>query len=208
MDKHISAVIKSCFLQLHEFHRTRRLISKTAAITLANAFVHSHLDFCNSLFYGLPKYSIHRLQKIQNTTACIVTRISRFTHITPILKSLYWLPVSYRINFKICCLTHRAISLGEPYYLRSLLSNRLNSHSVRSSSFNSLIVSCFKKVYNGIRFFSYAASFLWNHLPYAIRSAPSYMSFRKKLKSSIIYLIKLFLHRFFFILTDSSALLA
>ena len=52
------------------------------------------------------------------------------------------------------------ISLGEPYYLRSLLSNRLNSHSLRSSSFNPLVVPCFKKVYNGIRSFSYAAPFL------------------------------------------------
>ena len=94
MDKHISTVIKSCFLQLRDVHRIRPLISKTAAITLTNAFVHSHLYNCNSLFYGLPKYSIHRLQKIQNTTASIVTRISRFTHITPILKSLHWLPVS------------------------------------------------------------------------------------------------------------------
>ena len=120
MDKHISAEVKSCFLQLRDFHRIRPLISKTAAIILANAFVHSHLDYCNSLFYGLPKYSIHRLQKIQNTTARIVTRISRFTHITPILKSLHWLPVSYRINFKICCLTHRAISLGETILLALL----------------------------------------------------------------------------------------
>ena len=43
-----------------------------------------------------------RFQQIQNTTARIVTRTSRFSHITPILKSLHWLPVIYRINFKIC----------------------------------------------------------------------------------------------------------
>ena len=76
MDKHISAVVKSCFLQLRDFLGIRPLISKTAAITLANAFVHSHLDYCNSLFYGLPKYYIHHLQKIQSTTARIVSRQS------------------------------------------------------------------------------------------------------------------------------------
>ena len=43
-DKHISAIVKSCFLQLRDFRRIRPLISKTAAITLANAFVHFHLD--------------------------------------------------------------------------------------------------------------------------------------------------------------------
>ena len=146
MDKHISAIVKSCFLQLRDFHRICPLISNTMAIILANAFVHSYLDYCNNLFHGLPKYSIHCLQKIQNTTASIVTRISHFTHIVPILKSLHRLPVLYSINFKICCLTHWAISLGEPYYLHSLLSNRLNSHSLRSSSFNPLVVPCFKKV--------------------------------------------------------------
>ena len=61
VDKHISAVVKLCFFQLRDFYRIRPLISKTAAITLANAFVHSHLDYYNSLFYGLPKYSIHCL---------------------------------------------------------------------------------------------------------------------------------------------------
>ena len=131
MDKHISAVVKLCFLQLRNFHCIRPLISKTAAITLANAFVYSNLEYCNSLFYGLLKYSIHRLQKIQSTTVRIVTRTSCFTHITPSLKSLHWLPVLYRINFKIC-LTHRSILLGEPYYLRSLLSNWLNFLFLRS----------------------------------------------------------------------------
>ena len=131
VDKHISAIIKPCFLRLCDFHRIRLFISKTAAIILANAFVHSHLDYCNSLFYGLPKYFIHRLQKIQSITARIVIRTSCFTYITPILKSLHWSPVLYRKKFKICCLTHWAVSLNELYYLHSLLSNRLNSHSLR-----------------------------------------------------------------------------
>ena len=67
IDKHISSITKSCFLQLRDICRIYPFISNTAAITLANAFVHSHLDFCNSLlwfsqiFYSSPtkntKYS-------------------------------------------------------------------------------------------------------------------------------------------------------
>ena len=115
IDKHISSIVKSCFLQLHDFCYIRPFISKIAVITLANASVHSHLDFCNSLFYGLPKFSIHRLQKVLNTVARIVTNSSRFLHITPTLKSLHWLPIFYRINFKICCIIYHALSLGEPF---------------------------------------------------------------------------------------------
>ena len=49
-DKHISSIVKSHFLQLHDFRHIRSFISKTAAVTPANAFIHSHQDFCNNLF--------------------------------------------------------------------------------------------------------------------------------------------------------------
>ena len=75
LDNHISSIIKSCFVQLHDFCHIRPLIYKTAAITLANSFIHSHQDYCSSLFYGLPNYSINRLQKVQNTAARIVVSI-------------------------------------------------------------------------------------------------------------------------------------
>ena len=49
MDKHNSAIVKSCFLQLRNFHQVHPFISKTTVITPANAFSHFHLDYCNSL---------------------------------------------------------------------------------------------------------------------------------------------------------------
>ena len=76
-------------MQLLDFHRIYPLISKTSTIALADSFIHSRLDYYNSLFYGLHNYSIHRLQMVQNTAARIVTRSVRLSHITPILKSLH-----------------------------------------------------------------------------------------------------------------------
>ena len=58
MDKHISSVVKTCFYQRREFCHIRSFIPKSAAIIFANAFMHSCINYCNSLFYGLPKYSI------------------------------------------------------------------------------------------------------------------------------------------------------
>ena len=176
------------FVQLRDFRRNRPLISETAAITLANSFIHSRVDYCNSLFYGLTNYSIHRLQKVQNIAARIVIRSVHSSYITPVLKSLHWLPVNYRINFKIFCTTHRALSLHEPHYVSSLFSLRFNSHSLRSSSFSPLLLTYFNKKSHGFRSSLFAAPHLWNHLPNNIRTAPTYMSFRKNLKTSLFNL--------------------
>ena len=89
VDKNISSVVKTCFLQLREFRHIQSFIPKSAAIKFANVFIHSRIDYCNSLFFGLSKYPLHHLQKVQNSVTRIVTRTSRSCHITPILKSLH-----------------------------------------------------------------------------------------------------------------------
>ena len=89
MDKHISSVVKTCFCQIREFRHNKSFIPKSAAITFANAFIHSRIDYCNSLFYDLLKYFINYLQKMQNSVAHIVTRTSRSSHITPVFKCLH-----------------------------------------------------------------------------------------------------------------------
>ena len=154
LDNHISSIIKSCFVQLCDFFRIRQLISKTAAITLANLFIHFRLDYCNSRFYSLPNYSTHRLQTVQNTDARIDTRSVFSSQITLIFKYLHWLPINYCINFKICCITYCALSSHEPHYLSSLFSLQLNSHSFRSSSFSPLFLTHFNKKSHGFRSFS------------------------------------------------------
>ena len=76
------------------------------------------------------------------------------------------------------------LSLHEPHYLSSLFSLRSNSHSLLSSSSSPLLLPYFNKKSHGFRSCSYAAPHLWNHLPNNIRTAPTYMSFRKNLKIS------------------------
>ena len=52
----------------------------------------------------------------------IVIRFPRFSHSLPLLKSLHWLPIRYRITFKICTITYQALSSGQPACLHSLTS--------------------------------------------------------------------------------------
>ena len=63
----------------------------------------------------------------------MVTKSPPFIHSVPLLRSLHWLPVKYRVHFKICLLTYRALHEEQPVYLRSLIATSLPSRSLRSS---------------------------------------------------------------------------
>ncbi|KAK0146730.1 hypothetical protein N1851_013937 [Merluccius polli] len=49
----------------------------------------------------LPQNSLKPLQMIQNSAARVLTKTKRRDHITLILKSLHWLPISHRIDFSL-----------------------------------------------------------------------------------------------------------
>ncbi len=69
---------------------------------LVHAFMTSRLDYCNALLGGCPASSINKLQIVHsNTAARVLTRSRKYDHITPILQSLHWLPIKFRISYKI-----------------------------------------------------------------------------------------------------------
>ena len=49
----------------------------------------------------MPDNVINRLQKLQNIASRTLTKNTKQCHITPILKLPHWLPVKFRIRFKI-----------------------------------------------------------------------------------------------------------
>ena len=61
----------------------------------------SRLYYFNSLVYGVPKYNISKLQRVQNTAARLITNTRKYDQITPALYNLHWLPVFYRLYFNI-----------------------------------------------------------------------------------------------------------
>ncbi|KAI4876496.1 hypothetical protein NFI96_010593, partial [Prochilodus magdalenae] len=60
----------------------------------------SRLDYCNSILAGLPLRAIRPLQFVQNAAARLIFNLPKFTHVTPLLRSLHWLPVVARIRFQ------------------------------------------------------------------------------------------------------------
>ena len=110
--KHVQNVCKGCFIQLGDFRNIRQFLTQDAAVSVANALVSSRLDYCNSLFRSLSKFNLHRLQSIQNSAARIVTNSSKFTWITPVLRTLHWLSIQFCSEFKLATLLYKFIHTG------------------------------------------------------------------------------------------------
>ncbi|KAK2180026.1 hypothetical protein NP493_461g01003 [Ridgeia piscesae] len=87
----------------------------------------------------------------------------------PLLKSLHWLPVHYRIVFKICTMSYQALASKQPTYLNSMLTPARKSRELRSTSSNPLYIPRVKTK-AGTRAFSVAAPTLWNSLPVGVKS--------------------------------------
>ena len=99
MNDHIS----KAFRGLYNIRQMKKFLTIAATKTLVYAFATFHLDFCNSLLFGLPTYQQERLQKVLNAAARVTSLTPKYVHITPVLIQLQWLPVMQRLEFKILC---------------------------------------------------------------------------------------------------------
>ena len=169
-DQHLSALIKSCNFHLHDLWRVRNTLDFSTASTIATSLVQSKLDYCNSLFLNLPASHLNRLQLIQNNMARAVFKRRKFDHISSSLKSLHWLRIRQRIEYKVLSLTYSALQYGEPHYLHQLLTLQPHiSVSTRSSAFVTLRrpPTSHRKIEE--RSFYHMAPALWNALPGNLR---------------------------------------
>ena len=131
---HVSQIIKSTRVHARDLYRILSLLDLHTSVLFANALVSSRLDYCNSLFLPLTDFELRRLQLVQNSLCRVVTRFSKYSHITPQLKKLHWLPVKYRVQFKIGLITYKILNQGQPVYLRELIHPYTSSRNTRQST--------------------------------------------------------------------------
>ena len=112
---------------IRQIRQVQSSLDINSAIILANSLVSSKLDYCNSLYYGLPAVSLDRLQKVQNSLARVVDPSVRRHH-----QKLHWLSIHQRIHFKIASLTFKTLQDLQPSYLSDRLTPYVPSRNLRS----------------------------------------------------------------------------
>ena len=134
MSTHVTKICNAAFYHLHNTRRIKKYLSRDSLLTLIQAFITSRLDYCNVPLYGLPNSQIVKFQRVQNAAARLVLSRSKYSHISPALYQLHWLPVQHRVHFKILILTFKAIHGLAPKYIIELINIKPRSiYNLRSN---------------------------------------------------------------------------
>ena len=156
-------VCKLSYYHIRDLCRIRKHLNLDQAKCLASALVSSRLDYCSSLLLGVAVRDMLKLQRVQNCLARVVTRAGRFAPSISHRHSLYWWPISCRIQFKI-----QDWFSGKPPYLADLIHLATPNRNLRLNNGPLLPVpECMTKTET--RVFSVCAPSLWNKFPLCIR---------------------------------------
>lgn len=121
MSDHIGKICSKEFYSLYNLRQIRKCLTDEACKTLVHALVTCHLDYCNALLHDVSQYQQQRLQRVLNAAARLICPLPKYYHISPVLKDLHWLPIKYRVIFKITLLVFKVLHGLAPSYLENLI---------------------------------------------------------------------------------------
>ena len=116
-----------CYSNLRNLGKIASKLSAKLKIQLVHSMSLCHLDYCNALFYGLPVCMLRRHTKVLYAAVRFIISFKysqQRYHMLPLLKKLHFLPIRYRINFKIALLVFKCLKHCAPGYLQQLVALR------------------------------------------------------------------------------------
>ncbi len=131
------------------------------------------LIFVTCKYGGISATSLARLQSVQNAAARLLKRVKKYDSISPVLANLSWLPVCFRVKYKIWIVVYKSLNNQAPLYLTNLLIPYNPPRALRSENDKLLVVPRTIRHQKGDKAFAVMGPRLWNELPLYIRSAKS-----------------------------------
>ena len=114
---------------------------------------------------------VNKLQIVQNSAARLLTSTKKHEHISPILRSLLWLPIPERIDFKLLLLTFKSLMMYRP------------TRTMRSVDKGHLVQADYNLKTYGYRAFSHVAPKIWNSMPVSLHTCCELSAFKSKIKT-------------------------
>ena len=186
-DKHISKTVSSCASRLCQINRVKHVFDKRTLKLVINALVFSRLFYWSSNWSNTAKKNVNKLQLVQNFATRIVANKRKYDHVTPILRSLNWLPVKDQLYFRDAVLAFKCMSELALAYLSDKLITRstVSKRKLETRNSQMLNIPLFRSA-TGQKTFHYRIMNIWNNLNNNIKFYIDVNSFRNKRRGVLL----------------------
>jgi hypothetical protein len=136
LDCHVTEIARGCSYHTRALRHIRPLINLPTARMVAQGVVISRLDCCNGILYGISARNVERLQVANNSLARAVCQATWSSSATELRRSLHWLPVKQRVDYKVAVIAFKTRSSGShPTCRRSSRTMNQADHCARLIDF-------------------------------------------------------------------------
>ena len=138
---------------------------------LVNNLILSQLDYCNAILANATKNDLKPLQKILYNSVRFSYNLNWNEHVTSYLIKLHFLPIKYRVLFKLSIIGYKIVNNIAPIYLLKSfnLYYPTTTQNLRIGCGRDMLMLVYKKsVHNQFNKTLSKLTQVWNSLPYEI----------------------------------------
>ena len=88
---HIDFIVKTCNFHIRNLYMIEDFVNMKNLVTLVHSLIISNVDYCNSLFIGLPIVILRKVQSVLNRAASLIFNLPPRVPTTSSLIELHWL---------------------------------------------------------------------------------------------------------------------
>ena len=115
--------MSECIARLAQFNRVKHCLDKNTFFTVIHALVFSKMYYFSNVWANITNKNARKLQAVQNFACRIVSGAKKYDQVTPLLKSLSWLPVKDQLYYQQYIMAFKCMTGHDPEYLRSQFIN-------------------------------------------------------------------------------------
>ena len=183
-DNHITTTVSECIARLAQINRVKHcLIDKNTLLTVIHALVFSKMYYCSNVWANTTNKNVRKLQAVQNFACRIVSGAKKYDHVTPILKSLFWLPVKDQLCYRQAIMAFKCMTGHAHLTPQFITREQVSERTTRSSQ--KLNIPLFRTA-SGQRTFYYRTVKLWNNLESFLKLIPAVKIFKRSLRSQLL----------------------
>jgi len=118
-------------------NHARHVIPSATLPSIVQGLVMSSIHYCLSVYGSCSDTQVHRIHKLVNFCARVVSGRKRNDRISDVIQSLGWMTAKQLVEYHTVCAVHTAVTTGQPECISrtiGLPANQRHSHETRHAN--------------------------------------------------------------------------